>query len=345
MHEIPVTHDLLRGLIESVPRVSLAFKPTPLEELTNLSKQLGGPRIFAKRDDLTGLALGGKKVRNLEFRMREALDTKADTVITALDLLSNSARQTTAAAIKLGMKSVLVLKGVKPDHVTGNLLIDYLLGAEIHFARTKEDQRTTIDQLVLDLTAKGNRPCVLSDSPMFMLSAALAYTEATLELIDQLQNQQINAETVHIYLSSAGKGQSGVEVGTRCLVLPFKITGVSAMPTSRPVQEIIADSTNNTARFLGINLDVRPQQIKNRTEFIGKGYGIATKECLEAISIAAQAEALLLDPVYTGKAFAAILADINDGSLSTKDTVVFIHTGGVPLLFNNVSTLKSISEH
>ena len=345
MHEIPVTNDLLESVLRSIPRVSLAFKPTPLEELTNLSKQLGGPRIFAKRDDLTGLAFGGNKVRNLEFRMGEALAKKADTVIMALDVLSNSARQTTAAAVKLGMKSILVLKGAKPDHVTGNLLIDYLLGAEIHFAETKEDQRTVINQLMLDLTAKGYRPYTLSDSPMFMLSAALAYAEATLELIGQLESLSINPETVHIYLSSSGKGQPGVEVSTRCLGLPFKVTGVSAMPTSKQVQEIIADSTNNTARFLGINLDVRPEEIKNRTEFIGKGYGIATKECLEAISVAARSDALLLDPVYTGKAFAAILADINDGSLSKKDTVVFIHTGGLPLLFDNTPTLKSISGH
>ena len=178
-------------MLEQIPRVSLVFKPIPLEELTNQSKQLEDPRIFAKRDDLTGLALA----------------KKADTVIMALDVLSDSARQTTAAVVKLGMKSILVLEGVKPDHITGNLLIDYLLGAEIHFAKTKEDQGITINQLMLDLTEKGYRPYVLSGSPMFTLSAALAYAEATLELIGQIESQSIDPESVHIYLSSSGKGQ------------------------------------------------------------------------------------------------------------------------------------------
>lgn len=344
-HNIPINTSLLQSLLNGIPRVPLAFKPTPLEELTNLSRQCDGPRIYAKRDDLTGLAFGGNKVRNLEFRMGEALAKNADSVIMALDVLSNSARQTTAAAVKLGMKSILVLEGDKPLHITGNLLINYLLGADIHFATTKEDQRLTIDRLVSTLEEDGCRPFVLSDSPMFALSAALAYTEATLELLAQLENLAIDLSSLHIYLSSSGKGQPGVELATRSLNLPIKVIGVSAMNTQESVHQMIAKGTNDAAKFLGLNLTVSSQNINNRTEFIGKGYGIPTNESLEAISRVAHTDALLLDPIYTGKAFAAILADIKNGSLTKNDTVVFIHTGGLPLLFSDTSILQTISTH
>ena len=146
-------------------------------------------------------------------------------------------------------------------------------------------------------------------------------------------------------MSSSGKGQPGVELATRSLNLPIKVTGVSAMNTPESVHQMIAKGTNDAAQFLGLNLTVSSQDINNRTEFIGKGYGIPTKESLEAISTAAHSDALLLDPIYTGKAFAAILADIKNGSLTKNDTVVFIHTGGLPLLFSDASILQTISTH
>src|SRR5207253_2692603 len=151
-----------------------------------LSRQLGGPRIFAKRDDMTGLGFGGNKVRNLEFRMAEALEAGADTVVFYVDILSNSARQTTAAANRLGLQTVLVLKGRPPEQVTGNLLVDYLLGAEVHFADDADGQRVVVADAVERLRAAGRKPFVLNDSPMFGVAAALAYAEATLELLDQL---------------------------------------------------------------------------------------------------------------------------------------------------------------
>src|SRR5690349_8471401 len=145
-HPAPSNFQWIRDRIAQVPRVKIAITPTPLEEAPNLSKALGGPRIFIKRDDLTGVALGGNKLRNLEFRLARTMAENPDTVIVGLDLQSNSARQTVGACNKLGLKTILVLEGRKPDVVQGNLLVDYLLGAEVVFAPTRGAQRAALDE-------------------------------------------------------------------------------------------------------------------------------------------------------------------------------------------------------
>src|SRR4051812_49046180 len=160
----------IRERIARIPRVSLIAKPTPLTEAPNLARALCGrdaPRIFIKRDDLTSLALGGNKLRNLEFRLARTMAENADTVIVGLDLQSNSARQTVAACNKLGLKTILVLEGSKPNVIQGNLLMDYLLGAEVHFAATREEQQRMLDGLAEQIRGAGGRPHILNDNPMF----------------------------------------------------------------------------------------------------------------------------------------------------------------------------------
>ena len=164
----------------------LALTPTPLHEAPNLTRALGGPRIFIKRDDLTGVAFGGNKLRNLEFRLARTMAEQPDTVIVGLDLQSNSARQTIGACNKLGLKTILVLEGQKPDVVQGNLLVDYLLGAEVVFAPTREAQRAVLDEQRARVRAAGGRPHILNDNPMFDVASALAYLETTLEMLEQL---------------------------------------------------------------------------------------------------------------------------------------------------------------
>src|SRR5262249_39702599 len=161
----------------------LALTPTPLEEAPNLSRVLGGPRILIKRDDLTGAAFGGNKLRNLEFRLAHTMAEQPDTVIVGLDIQSNSARQTIGACNKLGLKTILVLEGRKPDIVQGNLLIDYLLGADVLFTPTREALRGALDEQAARVRAAGGRPHILNDNPMFDLASALAYLETTLELL------------------------------------------------------------------------------------------------------------------------------------------------------------------
>ncbi len=331
---IPITADTLRALINRLPRVRLAHTPTPLEELPRLAAALGGPRLFVKRDDLTGPAFGGNKVRNLEFRMAEALNAGADTVIMAVDLLSNSARQLTAVANHLGLKTVLVLTGRRPAHVTGNLLIDYLLGAEIVFASDEAEQRRAVDAIVVSLRREGRRPFFLNDSPIFTLSAALAYAEATLEVLDQLAERGVGPNGLHLYISSTGKGQPGPELAVRALGLPVKVSGGAVLRTPGGAARRVADLVNEAAAFLGIDLRVTAADIDNRDDYVGAGYGIPSEAGLEAVLLAARTDGLLLDPVYTGKAFAAIIDDVRRGCLRDGDVAVFIHTGGLPLLFN-----------
>jgi 1-aminocyclopropane-1-carboxylate deaminase/D-cysteine desulfhydrase-like pyridoxal-dependent ACC family enzyme len=201
----------IRELIAKIPRVRIALTPTPLEEARNLTTVLG-PRIFIKRDDLTGVAFGGNKLRNLEFRLAHAMVEKPSTVIVGLDLQSNSARQTVGACNKLGLKTILVLQGQRPDTVQGNLLVDYLLGAEVHFVPTGKAQRAMLDTLAARCRAEGGKPHILNDNPMFDVASALAYIEATLEILAQLQDRGVRPSA--LYMSSSGKGQAGRRV--RC---------------------------------------------------------------------------------------------------------------------------------
>ncbi|HLH74229.1 MAG TPA: pyridoxal-phosphate dependent enzyme [Chloroflexota bacterium] len=340
--EIPITAEQLQALIDRVPRVELAFKPTPLEELPRLSRVLGGPRIFAKRDDLTGLAFGGNKVRNLEFRLAEAINAGADTVIMFVDILSNSARQTAAAANRFDLKCVLVLTGRPPAQVTGNLFVDYLLGAEVIFADDAAEQRRAVDHAVARLQAEGRRPFVLNDSPLFGIAAALAYAEATLELLSQLAPQGIDPSHLHLYISSTGKGQPGLELAVRALGLPIQVTGSAVRYTDGQAKAWVAQGVNAAAAFLGLNLQVNGAEIDNRDRYVGPGYGIPSEAGLEAMRLAARTDGLLLDPVYTSKAFAAIIDDTRQGRLTAADTAVYVHTGGLPLMFNLADQLGSL---
>jgi 1-aminocyclopropane-1-carboxylate deaminase/D-cysteine desulfhydrase-like pyridoxal-dependent ACC family enzyme len=330
----PITAEQLQERINQVPRVALAHKPTPLEELPRLTRALGGPRLLVKRDDLTGLAFGGNKVRNLEFRLAEALAAGADTLVMYVDILSNSARQTTAAASRFGLQTVLVLKGCRPAQVTGNLLVDYLLGAEIIFAEDAEGQRRATDEAVARLRREGRHPFVLNDSPMFAIAAALAYAEATLELLVQLTARGIGPERLHLYISSSGKGQPGPELAVRALGLPVKVHGASVLRTEGRAKAAIAQGVNDAAAFLHLDLRAAPAEIDNRDDYVGDGYGIPSATGNEAMLLAARTDGLLLDPVYTGKAFAAIVDDTRRGRLGPDDVAVYLHTGGLPLLFN-----------
>ena len=202
------SHAWIRGAHRPrASRAGSALTPTPLQEAPNLTRALGGPRIFIKRDDLTGVAFGGNKLRNLEFRLARTMAEKPDTVIVGLDLQSNSARQTIGACNKLGLKTILVLEGEKPDVVQGNLLVDYLLGAEVVFAPTREAQRATLDEQPRRVRAAGGRPHILNDNPMFDVASALAYLETTLEMLEQLAPMGVRPDA--LYMSSSGKGQAG----------------------------------------------------------------------------------------------------------------------------------------
>ncbi len=320
----------IRQRIAKIPRVDIAIKNTPLQEMPNLARHLGGPRLFIKRDDLTGVALGGNKLRNLEFRLARTMSEKPDVVIVGLDLQSNSARQTVGACNKLGLETILVLEGKRPDQVQGNLLIDYLLGAEIHFARDRHEQRSLLDSLAADCRAKGRRPHILNDNPMFDVASALAYIETLMEMQDQLQAAGVKPSA--FYMSSSGKGAAGFEIACK-LFGGFAIHSVTAT-SEFDVPSRTAAIANATCEALGLTLRLVPDDITNFGGFVGARYGVPSDAGNEATRLFARHEGIILDPIYTGKAAAGMLAHIRENRFSRDDVLVFVHTGGSPAVFS-----------
>lgn len=320
----------IRARIARVPRVKIAITPTPMIDAPNLARHLGGPRIFVKRDDLTGVAFGGNKLRNLEFRLARAMEERPDTVIVGLDLQSNSARQTVGACNKLGLRTILVLEGKRPGVVQGNLLVNYLLGAEVHFAADAKEQRAMMDDVSQKLREAGGRPYVLNDNPMFDIASALAYLETTLEMLDQLRTEHV--EPGYFYMSSGGKGQAGVVLARKLLAARFTMRGVTASH-KHDVPNRTAAIANQTADLLGVDVRIEPGDIENYDNFVDKGYGIPSDAGNEAVRLFGRHEGIVLDPIYTGKCAAAMIAHIREGRFRKDDAVVFVHTGGMPAIF------------
>ncbi len=322
----------LRLRIGRVPRVRIGEFPTPLTELVRLSRHLGSARIFMKREDLSGLALGGNKTRLLEFRLAEALSLGADVVIAGLEVESNSARQLTAAANRLGLRTVLLLQSTGKPSWQGNLLLDKVLGAEIHLVPASEDIDQTM-RATADLERRhGNKPYVMNHARFFGPGAALAGLEWTLETLQQLD--RLGLRPTHFYLSSGGKCQSGMVLVQKMLGRPFRVIGVHAKPEATG-QDATSRIANATAEVLGLDVRVEPREVENRVEFAGPGFAVSTPQGVAAIELLARLEGILLDPVFTGKAMAGLLADIKAGTLNTGDVVVFVHTGGIPALFTH----------
>ncbi|MBN9037543.1 MAG: pyridoxal-phosphate dependent enzyme [Rhizobiales bacterium] len=324
-----MSHREIRERIATLPRLDIALKNTPLEEARNLSRALGGPRIFFKRDDLTGVALGGNKLRNLEFRLAHAMKDEPDTVIVGLDLQSNSARQTVGACNKLGLKTILVLEGRKPNNVQGNLLVDYLLGAEVHFAADPREQRAMLDGLAEEVRSKGGRPHILNDNPMFDVASAVAYLEVTLEVLEQLAARDLAPD--YFYMSSSGKGSAGIMLAQK-LIGGFAMHAVCAT-AEFDLPSRTARIANETIAALGLDIAVTEDEVINTEDFVGKGYGIPSEAGDEAVKLVARTEGIILDPIYTGKAAAGMIAHIREGRFSQDDVLVFVHTGGTPAIF------------
>ncbi|MCL0038959.1 D-cysteine desulfhydrase family protein [Dehalococcoidia bacterium] len=320
-----------------LPRVALGHWPTPLHELPRLSATLGGPRIFIKRDDLTGLALGGNKCRKLEYVLADALKNGVDTLITSGSSQSNHALQTAAAARKLGMEAYLVL--VKGMHVEtqGNLLLQNILNSTVNIVEVADPSEmfTTMprkmNELADELRSKGRTPLVIPAGAEFPLGT-VGWVDAAEEIGRQLKDQEIDAQYV-VLAHSGGGTQAGLVLGFKQLKLPLNVVGISTMyQKSAAVNEVVT-LANDTARLLGFDVTITPDEVTLYDDYIGEGYGIPTEGCIEAIRLVAQTEAIFLDPVYSAKAMAGFVDLIRKGEFTSKDTVLFIHTGGVPALF------------
>lgn len=319
--------------IVQLPRLSLGHWPTPLHELPRLSDNLDGPRIFVKRDDMTGLALGGNKCRKLEYVLADAKQRGINALITSGSSQSNFALQMAAAARKLEMEPYLML--VKGVHVEtqGNLLLHNILNSNVTILEVNDPSEmfTTIpkkmNELADELRSKGRNPLVVPAGAEVPLGTA-GWVSAAEEIGQQLKDQKIDIQ--YVVLAYGGGGtQAGLVLGFKQLKLPIKVIGISVLYKKTEAIEALVTHVNEAAKFLNMDIAIAKDEVLVYDDYIGKGYGIPTKKCLEAIRVVAQTEAIFLDPVYTGKAMSGFIDLISRGQFTKKDTVLFIHTGGV----------------
>lgn len=320
------------------PKVSLAQLPTPLEALDRLSADLGGPRILVKRDDQTGLATGGNKARKLEYLLEEALAQGADTLVTTGGLQSNHARQTAAAAAKLGLGCELVLEPVagRADACyaeSGNVLLDGLLGAGIHRLGPGEPAQPALDRLLDQLREQGKRPYFIPVGGSTPLGA-MGYVQAASEAIGQLDAMGIAVDHMVVATGSAGT-HAGILAGLAQLPRPRlpRVQGIAVSATSAQKEVQVRRLLATLAPWLGIDAQSLVERIHVDDRFVGPGYGAPTPAMIRAVQRVAQTEGLLLDPVYTGKAMSGLIQLIREGVYRAGETVLFWHTGGIPALF------------
>jgi D-cysteine desulfhydrase family pyridoxal phosphate-dependent enzyme len=312
--------------MKRLPRLNFAHLPTPVEPLPNLSAQLGGPRLFVKRDDQTGLAFGGNKTRKLEFLVAEARANGARTLITAGAGQSNHCRQTAAAAARYGFACILVLAGEEPSQASGNLLLDRLLGAEVVWA-APEQRDAVLEKTFQSAWEDGRRPYLIPYGGSNPTGAA-AYAFALKELLDQGHQPDWI-----VFASSSGGTQSGLVAGARLFGYQGKVLGISVDETKQVLQERVAVLATATADLLGEVENFDPQDVWVNDDYLGGGYGIMGAPEREAITLFARSEGLLLDPVYTGRAAAGLIDMIRGGFFEAGQEVLFWHTGGSPALF------------
>lgn len=318
-------------------RCKLAHLPTPLEELHTLSSKLGGPKILIKRDDQTGLALGGNKVRKLEFLLADALAQGCDTLVTLGAAQSNHCRQTAAAAAACGLKCELILNGKKPDLPQGNLFLDELFGATIHWI-DRPQRAAKSAELMQQLKTAGRKPYLIPVGGSNGVGA-LGYVTAMTELMEQLNKRHINRI---VFGSSSGGTQAGMVVGARVAGFKGYVTGIGIDKDDRDLniyEQELADIANECAPLLGIEDSFAAKDFEVVRGYAGGGYGVVGDLEREAIRLLARTEGILLDPVYAGRAFGAMIDLIRKGTIASNETVLFWHTGGAPALFAYVKDL------
>jgi D-cysteine desulfhydrase family pyridoxal phosphate-dependent enzyme len=312
--------------MKELPRIPFAHLPTPIESLPRLSEVLGGPQILVKRDDQTGLAFGGNKTRKLEYLVADAQAHNARTLITGGAIQSNHCRQTAAAARRVGMDCILVLSGEEPEHPEGNTYLDLLFGAELVWT-TRDSRDNTLNLTNLDAEAAGREPYLIPYGGSNATGAA-AYAYAIRELIEQ----GVEADWV-VFATSSGGTQAGMVTGKELFGFSGKMLGISVSPPSGPFRKWVAFLANETAELLGKAKDFSDDDILVNDDLIEPGYAVMTDLEKEAIQLFAKHEGLLVDPVYTGRAAAGMIALIRQVVIKKDETVLFWHTGGTPALF------------
>ena len=326
------------GRIESLPRARLFTGPTPFEWMPNLTKHCGGANLFVKRDDCTGLAFGGNKTRQLEYYLGAAKAEKADTILITGAVQSNFVRSAAAGARRLGMTCHIQLEGrvatkAVQYHNSGNVLVDKLLGATIHSYPHGEDESgadSSLEEIAAELRDAGRRPYIFRLAPGNPPLGSLGYVIAAQELMRQIAEGKFFVDEIFV-ASGSGATHAGLLFGLRAMGSPIRVTGSCVRRDITAQRARISDTCNGIAELLEVESSVIDEDISLTDDFLAPGYGRLNEETSNAIVLGARTEALMLDPVYTGKAMAAM---IQHASLANEGSgFVFLHTGGTPAIF------------
>ena len=310
-------------------RVPIAYLPTPIERLERLSRHLGGPELWIKRDDQTGLATGGNKTRKLEFLVADALAQGSDHLVTTGAPQSNHCRQTAAAAARFGLGCSLVLRGSKPEATTGNLLLDHLLGAHVYWSDGR-DCSEAIAAVQTELRSLGRRPYLIPLGGSNVIGAT-SYVLAMRELMGQLEAERLNLDFI-VFASSSGGTQAGITLGAHVYGYRGAALGISVDHPADSLRTQVAALTTATATHLGLDSLSLADRIDVNDDYLGEGYARVGETEREAIKLVGQLEGILLDPVYTGRAMGGLIDLIRWGAFTRGQRVLFWHTGGTAAL-------------
>lgn len=309
-------------------RIELANLPTPVHKMEGMSRDLDGPDIYIKRDDLTGIAFSGNKIRKLEYCCAHALKKGLNVLITTGGLQSNHARATAAAAARLGLKCHLVLGGEKPLIPDGNLFLDRLLGASVTYAGDRG--LTETEEMMMDIADKyrerGLHPYIIplgASDPI----GSMGYIRAVREMMEQFNSLEFTPDRIICPTGSAGT-LAGLLAGKFLFGLGSEITGFSVAFDSGMVKERVISILENIKKDFFPDMQIAPKEIEVNDLYIGEGYTRTTPEQLSLIKKVAEKEAIIFDPVYTGKAFYGLASEIKKGKLNREEKILFIHTGG-----------------
>ena len=309
-----------------IPRILFAHLPTAIEMLPRLSTALGGPRIWVKRDDQTGIGLGGNKTRKLEYVLAEAQAGGARTLITVGSSQSNHCRQTAALAARLGLRCILVLSGEPDENPNGNVLLDDLFGAKVIWT-TRAEREKVLTHTFESAWENGDRPFLIplgASTPTGTIGYVTAFKE--------FQTQQVDVDWMIVASSSAGT-QAGLVLGAKLANWSGKVLGISIDHPAGELQADVANLANQAADRLGERVNLTTDEIIVNDAYLGGGYAVMGEPEIEAIKLFASTEGLLLDPVYTGRAAAGMIDLIRQGFFKSTDRILFWHTGGTPALF------------
>ena len=325
------------------PKVRLGHLPTPLEPMDRLSEILGGPRLWVKRDDCTGLSSGGNKTRKLEFLMADAQSKGADTIITQGATQSNHARQTTAAAAKLGMECHILLEdrtGSNDNNyiLNGNVLLDRLHGASVSKRSGGTDMNLEMQDFADALIEKGKKPYIIPGGGSNPIGA-LGYVNCARELTEQASEIGLKIDALVHATGSAGT-QAGLVTGLAAIQSSIHLLGIGVRAPKDKQEQMVFDLAQKTADYLDTGIEIECDKVRAICDYVGAGYGLPTDGMIKAVKLLAQSEGLLFDPVYSGKGLDGLIDQIKKGYFAGMDNVVFLHTGGSAALFGYPETFE-----